>query len=155
VCDTVEFILYTSDPEIDGDFIDQATVETGCPGPWTLGGTIVNAFEIEALVDTQDDGVTFDLHIAEVEVQLDYIVANTGSFPLDVTDGSIGGANISLTDTISVPTRSQITLTSITETITVSGQAGTVLAFPFSVSATTANQFALPCVDETTQLISL
>lgn len=156
VCESVEFILYTSDPEVDGDFIEQTTVPLACPGPWTLGATVANAFSIDALVDTTDDGVTFDLHIEEATVQLDYVVANTGSFPLDVNTATVNGDALAFAGgSIAVPTRNQITLASTTETFTVSGQGGTVLAFPFTVGAQTANEFALPCFAETTQLISL
>merc|ERR1711937_550038 len=95
---------------------------------------VANAFDLEAIIDTEDDGVTFDIHIEEVDVQLDYIVANTGSFVLDVIGGTIGGASLAFTGgSIALPTRSQVTLQTTTETIAVSGNAGQVISFPFSV----------------------
>jgi hypothetical protein len=166
-CDEVNFIVYTSDPNIDGSFLQQSTISTTCPGPWTLGATIADVFSLEAFIDTIDDGITFELHIDEVEVRLDYVAANTGQFPLTVLGGEISDITVGPGDSgigglatldglpVALAPRSQQVLQSNTEIVKIAGRAGDVITYSFSVFAQTGNQFALPCEDETSQVFSL
>jgi len=165
-CEEVEFIVYTSDPNIDGSFLQQNTVSTSCPGPWTLGARIADVFSLDAFVDTKDDGISFDLHIDEVEVQLDYTVVNNGQFPLTVISGEISdiyigsdtgiGGSIALEGLpITLAPRSQQVFQSNTEVVKMAGRSGDVATYSFSVGAETRNQFALPCSDETSQTLEL
>lgn len=165
-CAEVDFIVYTSDPNIDGSFLSQSTVATTCPGPWTLGATIADVFTLDAFVDTKDDGISFDLHIDEVEVQLDYIVVNNGQSPLRVIDGEIsdliiggdggiGGAAPLDGLPVTLGPRSQQVFETNTEVVKISGRSGDVITYTFSVLGQTANQFALPCSDQTTQTFTL
>ena len=166
-CDEVNFIVYTSDPNIDGSFLQQSAISTTCPGPWTIGATIADVFSLEAFIDTIDDGITFELHIDEVEVQLDYVAANTGQFPLTVLGGEISDITVGPGDSgigglatldglpVELAPRSQQVLQSNTETVKIAGRTGDVITYSFSVFAQTGNQFALPCEDETSQVFSL
>lgn len=165
-CEEVDFIVYTSDPMIDGSFLQQSTVSTSCPGPWTLGTTIAGAFKLDAFIDTVDNGISFDLHIDEVEVQLDYIVVNSGQFPLTVlsgeisdifvgTDSGTGGAASVDGLPVALGPRSQKVVQSNIEVVQMAGRAGDIVTYSFNVLAQTANQFALPCEDATSQVFSL
>lgn len=165
-CEEVDFIVYSSDPNIDGSFLQQSTVSTLCPGPWTLGTSIAGIFTVDAFVDTKDDGITFELHIDEVEVQLDYIAANNGQFPLSVVSGEVSdiieraddaiGGSVSLDGLpVTVGSRSQQVLETNTMVVKMAGQAGDVITYGFNIRAQTANQFALPCSDDTSLTLSL
>ena len=165
-CDEVNFVVYTSDPFIDGSFIQQDTISTVCPGPWTLGGKIAGVFSIDAFIDTIDNGVTFELHIDEVEVQLDYTVANTGQFALTALSGEVSTLTISSgtvtgesTSADGLPValrpRTQTVIQSSTEIIELTGRSGDIISYNFNVFAQTGNQFALPCVDQTSQIFEL
>ena len=165
-CAEVNFIAYTSDPIVDGSFLQQVTVSTLCPGPWTLGGKIAGAFSIDAFIDTGDNGVTFELHIDEVEVQLDYTVANTGQFALTALTGEVSTLTISSGAVVGGSTsadglpvalrpRTQTVIQSSTEIIELTGRSGDIISHNFNVVAQTGNQFALPCVDETSLIFDL
>ncbi len=165
-CEEVDFIVYTSDPMIDGSFLQQSTVSTTCPGPWILGGTIAGVFKLDAFIDTVDDGISFDLHIDQVEVQLDYVVVNSGQFPLTVLSGEIsetfvgtdsGTGGVASIDglPVSLGPRSQRVIQSNIEVVQMAGRAGDIVTYDFNVFAQTANQFALPCVDDTSQIFTL
>jgi len=166
-CEEVNFIVYTSDPDVDGSFLEQSPVLTTCPGSWTLGATIANVFMLDAFVDTKDNGISFDLHIDEVEVQLDYSVVNSGQFPLTVTSGSTSNLyettdNGAISASVAVDglpltlnPRSEKVVQTTTEVIQMAGRSGDVSTYSFSVQAQTANQFALPCEDETSQTFIL
>jgi hypothetical protein len=163
VCTEVTFIISTSDPLIDGTQLSETIVPTSCPGPWTLGGTIAEVFSIDAFIDTLDDSVTFEIRIDEVEIQLDYVVENNGQFPLTVESGEIAnsitssdGTAISSSNTldglpIAMAPRSQQVLQSTTEVVKISGRAGDEIEYLFNIVAETTNQFALPCVDDTSR----
>lgn len=165
-CEEVDFIVYSSDPNIDGSFLQQSTVSTLCPGPWTLGTSIADIFTVDAFVDTKDDGITFELHIDEVEVQLDYIAANNGQFPLSVVSGEVSdiieraddaiGGSVSLDGLpVTVGPRSQQVLETNTMVVKMAGRAGDVITYGFNIRAQTANEFALPCSDDTSLTLSL
>jgi len=165
-CEEVDFMIYTSDPDVDGSQISQTTLSTGCPGPWTLGASIAGVFTLDAFVDTKDDGISFELYIDEVEVQLDYTVVNSGQFPLSVVNGEISDSYIG-TDSgtggsaalgglpVTLAPRSQQVLKTETEVVKMAGRGGDVVTYSFSVFAETANQFSLPCEDETAQTFTL
>ena len=165
-CAEVAFIVYNTDPMIDGSFLQQTIVPTTCPGPWTLGATIANVFTLDAFVDTMDNGVSFDLHIDEVEVQLDYTAVNSGQVPLSIVSGviseSITGTDVPISGAatleglpVTLPPRSQQVLVTNTDVVMLAGRAGDVVTYTFSVAAQTANQFAIPCDAEASQIIML
>jgi len=162
-CEEVSFLVYD---EVEGNLLQETPVATGCPGPWTLGSTIANVFTLDAFIDTKDDGVSFGIFIDEVEVQLEYIAVNTGQFPLSIVEGTI--SNVYATSEASsiasalveglpltLAPRSQQVLRTETEIIRMVGRAGDVTTYSFDLSAITANAFALPCGDETSQTFAL
>jgi hypothetical protein len=166
-CEEVDFLVYDSDPDVDGNLIQESTISTNCPGPWTLGATIANVFTLDAFVDTLDDGISFDLHIDEVEVRLDFTVVNRGQSPLSVVSGEISdiivladgtgtGGAVSLDGLpVTLAPRSQQVLQNYTEVVKISGRAGDSVTYSFNVQGQTTNQFAIPCEDETNQIFAL
>jgi len=166
-CEEVDFLVYDSDPDVDGSQIQESTISTDCPGPWTLGATIANVFTLDAFVDTLDDGISFDLHIDEVEVQLDFIAVNSGQSALSVESAEISNIIVMADGTgtsgaflldglpITLAPRSQQVLQSVPFSVESSGQAGTSITYSWSVIAQTTNQFAIPCEDVATQILTL
>ena len=144
----VEINVYDIDPEEKGSTLQETTVPTSCPGPWTLGAAIAPGFTLDAFVDTVD-AVNFDVHIDTVEVRLDYVAVNTGVFPLDVTGATLGDGTAVADLPVSLGVRSSEVLLSSTEVLQVNGRAGETITYGLSVDGTTANQFALPCSGET------
>ena len=119
-----------------------------------------------ACMDTGDNGVTFELHIDEVEVQLDYIVANTGQYALTALTGEVSILTIAsgavVRDStaaaglpVALRPRTQTVIQSSTEIIQLTGRSGDIIAYNFNVDAQTGNQFALPCVDQTSRIFDL
>lgn len=161
VCEdaTIEFLVYDVDPEEKGKTLQESLVSTSCPGPWTLGGSVADGFTLEAFVDTQDS-IVFDVHIGEVEVQLDYTAKNSGQYPLSVISGSVSDSEedgfVAIDGLpVALDPRSRQVLLTTTEVIKPLGKAGEVVTYNFSVDGETANEFANPCDSEATLIFEL
>jgi hypothetical protein len=150
----VEVNVYDMDPEDKGTTLQESVISTMCPGPWTLGATIVPGFTLDAFVDTMD-AVQFDVHIDLVEVQLDYVAVNSGLFPLNVVGATLSDGSSVGTLPVDLGVRSSDVLLSTTQVIRVGGQAGEIVTYDFAVEGQTSNQFALPCNGETSQIFEL
>jgi len=165
-CEIMKFRVYTSDPLQGGTLIVENSVQTACPGPWNLGAIIADAFILDKFIDTEDNGRTFRVYMEEVEVQLDYVAINTGSFPLVVTQADVAElylgtmAQTSQSEQIgsipvSMPPRSQNKLQSSVLTIPLIGKNGDVITWDLALVGQTQNEFALPCSDVTSLSVTL
>jgi len=165
-CAELAIIVSDSDPDNGGSNLSSETLSTACPGPWTIGSTIGNAFMLEAFIDTEDDGATFAVNVLEAEVEFSYTAENSGQFPLTVVSGEISDT-ITATNgevarnyavegvSVSVPPRQTTTLQTSKETISLGGRSGDTVVITLSLSGQTDNEFALPCEDTTTVTFNL
>jgi len=159
-CDEVQFDVYINGDDSTGDEVSSGSAEVPCPGPWTIGNTIVPGLQLAYYVSTSDGGITFDLNALEAEVQIDYIASNTGRSPLVVNSGGFSaplpfetGALTAVPATIAQQSRQ--VLKSDTQTISLSGGTGPV-ELEFSVFGSPSANAGLTCTSTSTyQFIQL
>merc|ERR1712161_132919 len=157
-CAQVSFLISSSDPDNGGSILAEETITTACPGPWTLGNKIAGSMVLDAFIDTQDDGATFEVSVLEAEVEFDFIAENSGQFPLTIVSGAISdtisAANNGIDATSQVgglpanlSPRSKTTLETVKQSINLGGRSGDIVTISLSLSGQTNNEFALPCED--------
>jgi len=156
-CAQVSFLISSSDPDNGGSTLAEETITTACPGPWTLGNKIAGSMVLDAFIDTQDDGATFEVSVLEAEVEFDFIAENSGQFPLTIVSGAISdtisAANgIDTTSQVgglpaNLSPRSKTTLETVKQSINLGGRSGDIVTISLSLSGQTNNEFALPCED--------
>jgi hypothetical protein len=127
-----EATVYDSDPLMGGSEVWYSMLLIACPGPWTLGATIAPGFVLESYMSSFDNGITHDFNIASVEIEINYIVQNSGFVPLTISSGEIfspfGTGPISGLPTNLAVRHQQILQTQVGN-IQLSGQGGHTLSF--------------------------
>jgi len=160
VCEEVTFTIYDSGDLLgnNGDELSSTDVSIPCPGPWTIGATIIPGFTLAYYVSTADGGSTFNFNVLEAELEFEYIARNTGRIPLIATGGTVeapapfmSGAITAVPATIAQQSAAVLK----TDTASLSLASPGSVSFTMSVSGTTANQFANPCASTSQFVIDL
>lgn len=142
VCPEAIATVYNSNPALGGSEITGAEIPIACPGPWTLGATIIPGFTLVSYVSTTDNGLSFDYNANSVEVELTFIGGNPGNTELTITSGTFdspfGSGAVTGLPT-NVPPRSQQTLATQSGTIQLAGQSGQTVSVSQILQGDTTN----------------
>lgn len=145
MCDEMTFAIQGNDPETDADFVTGSTIETACPGPWTIGNEIAPGLKLAHYASFNEND-TF-LNIQEAEIQIDYIAIDTadnpGNNPVTIAAAQISASLPFKTGSLNSPfvfKEQQRIIHTETHKLDLTSQSDQTMQFSLSLSVKNANK---------------